>query len=89
MFSIFLQFLLAVPLLGRAIQIPMNEGLREYTIDITYGLRLTIASWYLIICLSFCPTSAYPVKPIHFNYLPGKCLDVKDGVLANGTPVQM
>jgi len=72
MFSIFLQLLLAVPLLGRAIQKPMNAGLMEYTIDIT-----------------FCPTFAYPIQPIHFNYIQDKCLDVQGGVFKDGTPVQI
>jgi len=27
--------------------------------------------------------------PIHFNFMPNKCLDVKGAVFADGTPVQM
>jgi hypothetical protein len=42
--------------------------------------------------ITFCPTGGFPNpnqgQPIHF-FFQNKCLDVKGGVLANGTPVQI
>ncbi|TFK37402.1 G-X-X-X-Q-X-W domain-containing protein [Crucibulum laeve] len=41
--------------------------------------------------ITFCPSGAFPIKPveIHPRYIEDKCLDVRGGILANGTPVQL
>jgi len=40
---------------------------------------------------SFCPTGNFPDQgqSIRFDNTLGSCLTVRDGVFANGTPVQM
>jgi len=41
--------------------------------------------------ITFCPTGTFPDQgqPIYFDYSQNKCLDVRGGVFANGTPVQI